>query len=125
MSDDRDYDSIVQRLETMERLMRNMRFAIIIIAAFFVYQAIAPSGLWKGIEVRNVVKLKELILIDDSGNELARLGASHHGGSLVLDHESGARLKLSADMIRLLKATAEGHTEQLRIDHNGMSSANQ
>ena len=93
MSDNKDH-KIPQRLEVMEKTVRNMRIAIIMIAAFFVYQALAPSGLWKGIEVKEIVKMKELIIIDDHGHEWARLGAGSDGGRLILDNEAGNRFEI-------------------------------
>ena len=119
MSDNKDH-KIPQRLEVMEKTVRNMRIAIIMIAAFFVYQALAPSGLWKGIEVKEIVKMKELIIIDDHGHEWARLGAGSDGGRLILDNEAGNRLKLSPDVIRILKTAGDGYIEQVQLDDSNM-----
>ncbi len=111
------------RMEALEKNVRNIRIAVIIIAAFFLYETIAPSGLGKGdLRVMNTVKLKELVILDSENREQIRMYADEEGGQLVLNSHNDVRLHLTGEGVSAMLPSPTGYVEHLRIDNEGVSA---
>ena len=55
-----------ERVTTLERHLRNMRMAVIVIVAFFLYESLMPDELRPGRDagIEDLVKTRELVLVD-------------------------------------------------------------
>ena len=113
---------IEHRLLTMERHLRNMRMAVIVIVAFFLYESLMPAELRPGNrDIQDIVKTRELVLIDPRGETIARLSVPRdeelqkEGAQLVLSDSLGNRLSLNSDAIKLFVREEVDTIEQLRI----------
>ncbi len=70
-----------------------MRLAIIVIAAFFAYEAIGPLPFGRDrVEIQETVKVRELFVVDDRGETIVYLGTDGDGAGLILDDARGNRL---------------------------------
>ena len=111
------------RLDLVERNLQRMRLAIIIIAAFFVYQAIGPLTFGEDeVEVREAVKVRELFVVDENGQTIAYLGAGEDGARLTLDDVAGNRLDATAGTVSLAAWGGTGHVEGLRLQGQGIEA---
>ena len=114
--------NIEHRLLTMERHLRNMRMAIIVIVAFFLYESLMPAELRPGNrDIQDTVKTRELVLIDQRGEMIARLSAPRNeqlqkeSAQLVLSDSLGNQITLDSDAIKLFVREDVDTIEQLRI----------
>ena len=113
---------IEQRMLTMERHLRNMRMAVIVVVAFFLYESLMPAELRPGDrDIKDVVKTRELILIDQRGESIARLSvprdeqSQREQAQLVLSDSQGNRIRLNPDAIKLFVREDVDTIEQLSI----------
>ena len=113
---------IEHRLQTMERHLRNMRLAVIVVVAFFLYESLMPAELRPGNrDIQNVVKTRELVLIDSRGEAIARLSVledeqlQKERAQLVLSDSLGNRTTLDSDAIKLFVREDVDTIEQLSI----------
>lgn len=111
-----------QRLLTMERHLRNMRMAVIVVVAFFLYESLMPAELRPGNrDIQDIVKTKELVLIDRRGETIARLSvprderSQKDSAQLVLSDSQGNRITLNSDAIKLFVREEVETIEQLSI----------
>jgi len=111
-----------RRMLTAERHIRNMRLAVIVVVAFFLYESLMPPELRPGNrDIQEVVKTRELILVDQRGETIARLNASRDeqrqkdGAQLVLSDSHGNRITVDADAIKLFVREEVDTIEQLSI----------
>ena len=111
-----------QRLMTIERHLRNMRLAVIVIVAFFLYESLMPAELRPGKrDIQDIVKTKELVLVDQRGETLARLYAPRDeqlqkdSAQLLLSDTLGNKVALNSDAIKLYVREGADIIEQLRI----------
>ena len=116
---------IEKRLLTFERHLRNMRLAVIVVVAFFLYESLMPAELRPGKrDIQDVVKTRELILIDQRGEMIARLYAPQdeelqkESAQLVLSDSIGNQITLNSDAIKLFVREDVDTIEQLRITPN-------
>ena len=116
---------IEQRMLTMERHLRNMRMAVIVVVAFFLYESLMPAELRPGDrDIKDVVKTRELILIDQRGESIARLSvprdeqSQREQAQLVLSDSQGNRIRLNPDAIKLFVREDVDTIEQLSITPN-------
>lgn len=114
-----------QRLATIDRHLRNMRMAIIVVVAFFLYESLMPDELRPGNRgVQETVKTHELILLDNNGETLARLKANRDDqqveeyAELVLSDSTGNQITVAADAIRLFVRQGVDTVERLSIEPN-------
>ena len=114
-----------QRLLTMERHLRNMRMAVIVVVAFFLYESLMPAELRPGNrDIQDIVKTKELILVDKRGETIARLSvprderSQKDSAQLVLGDSQGNRITLNSDAIKLFVREEVETIEQLSITSN-------
>lgn len=113
------------RVTFMERKLQRIRLAIIVIAAFFVYQAIGPLTLGtmtfgegrggEQVEVQRTVKAQELIVVDELGKTVAYLSAAAGGAKLVLHDADGNRLVATAPGVMVTALEDGVRVERLRI----------
>ena len=113
---------IEHRLQTMERHLRNMRMAVIVVVAFFLYESLMPAELRPGNrDIEDVVKTRELVLIDSRGEAIARLFVPEdeqlqkERAQLVLSDSLGNRTTLDSDAIKLFVREDVDTIEQLSI----------
>ena len=117
-----------QRLLTMERHLRNMRLAVIVIVAFFLYESLMPAELRPGSrDIQEIVKTKELVLVDKRGETIARLYTpkdeqlQKDSAQLLLSDSLGNKVVVNSDAIRLYVREGTDTIEQLRITpHDGV-----
>ena len=88
-----------RRMREMERQIRNMRLAIIVVVAFFIYDTLAPDGFRDRTHTLTRIETQELRVTDDRGRILMRLGANDAGGAIHLENPDGARLTMDARAI--------------------------
>ena len=104
------------RITFMERKLQRIRLAIIVIAAFFVYQAIGPLTFGEErVEVLETVKARELLVVDELGKVVAYLSVGEDGAELVLDDAAGNRLVATSAGVVLTAPKDGGRVERLRI----------
>ena len=113
---------IEPRLQTMERHLRNMRMAIIVVVAFFLYESLMPAELRPGNrDIEDIVKTRELVLIDSRGEMIARLSVPRdeqlqkERAQLVLSDSLGNQITLDSDAIKLFVREDVDTIEQLSI----------
>ena len=112
-----------KQMELMNRNLQRMRLAIIVIAAFFVYEAIGPLPFGGDrIKVQEAVKVRELFVVDARGETVAYLGADDGGAGLILDDAVGNRLDARPATVRLMSAHGDGWVERLRIWGEGVEA---
>lgn len=110
------------RVMTLERHLRNMRMAVIVVVAFFVYEALMPPELRPGREkVHKTLKTEELVLTSRAGDVFARLVIDDRKGRLVLTGADGGRVNVDPAAVGLSLRGDGGETiEQLRITPEGV-----
>ena len=81
-----------QRIQEIERQLRNMRLAIIVVVAFFIYDTLAPSGFRDRTHTLNQIETQDLRVVDERGRSWMRLGTSEGGGVLSISAPDGAQL---------------------------------
>ena len=115
-------EEINQRLARMERHLRNMRMAVIVVVAFFVYDALMPSELRPGrAKTHSILKTEELVLTNRSGDIFARLVVDEDKGVFNLHNMDGAQTRLTPTGT-ILSDDDDGTTVQrLRITPQGIS----
>lgn len=113
---------IKHQLMTMERHLRNMRMAIIVVVAFFLYESLMPAELRPGNrDIRDIVKTRELVLVDQRGETIARLSTPKNEhlqkeqAQLVLSDSLGNQITLDSDAIKLFVREDVDSIEQLSI----------
>lgn len=121
-----------QRLATIERHLRNMRMAVIVVVAFFLYESLMPDELRPGNrDIQDVVKTRELILLDSNGETLARLKADSDNqqtteyAELILSDSVGNRMAISSDALRLFTRQHIDTIERLSIAPNKIMMYNE
>lgn len=110
-------ETMATRVAQLERHLRNMRMAVVVIAAFFVYEAIAPDGFHDRPRVSERIDTRELRVLDAQGQTVARLGADENGARFALSDASGNRLSADARALRLRPADGAGGA---RIEAGGV-----
>lgn len=104
------------RMTFMERKLQRIRLAIIVIAAFFVYQAIGPLTFGgERVEAWDTVKVRELLVVDELGKIVAHLNAGEDGAELVLNDAAGNRVVATGAGIVLTAPEDGSRVERLRI----------
>lgn len=113
---------LTQRVNLLEKTIRNMRIAVIIIAAFFLYESIAPAGFGQmDVRVMEKVKLKELMVLDENNQMRVRLSVAEDGPQLLLeDPDSGQRVVLTNADLSILQASEQGYRRALYLDKEGL-----
>jgi len=90
-------DEIHNRVAALERHLRNMRMAVIVVVAFFLYESLMPPELRPGRQekIEDSVKTRALVLMNESGDARARLDVPDACGAppVLLD---GAGHRVSA-----------------------------
>ena len=88
--------------------MRNMRLAVIVIVAFFVYDALTEAGILgqqSSLPITtDTMRTRELLVIAPDNTGMLRIGAgANQQLELTLDNEDGERLYLEAGSLGLLQ----------------------
>ena len=112
-----------ERVTSLERHLRNMRMAVVIVVAFFLYEALMPGELRPGHnqEIEDRVKTRELLLVDDVGDVRARLDTTDDGGGrLVLRDRAGNRVRLDARALGVGVRAGADVIEQLNLEAGGI-----
>ncbi len=111
------------QIKLMERNLRRMRLAIIVIAAFFVYEAVGtlPFGRDR-VAIQETIKVRELFVVDGRGETIAYLGADGGGAGLILDDAAGNRLDARPAALRLMAPGGGRHVERLRIQGESIAA---
>ena len=69
------------RIQLIERNLQRLRLAIVIIAAFFIYQAIGPLSFGGDrVESFDVVEVKTLRVVNERGQIVGYLGSNGNSG---------------------------------------------
>lgn len=93
------------RVEKMEKYVRNMRLAVIFIVAFFIYDALTEAGMLgqkSSTAIADTVRTRELLVISGHDASMLRVGTNQHQQlELIIDNEAGERLHLDAHTIGL------------------------
>lgn len=82
-------DDLQARLAALERHVRNMRLAIIVVVAFFIYEALAPSGFHDRTHRLTKIETQDLRLVDEHRETLLRMAQGDDGASIVLRGGNG------------------------------------
>ena len=113
-----------KRFEKVEKYVRNMRLAVILIVAFFVYDALTESGILGQEPSTSVdtMRARELLIMSKHGASMLRIGTNQsHQLELTIDNEAGRRLRLDADAISLLQTdTYQQRVQRLRLEAGGL-----
>ncbi len=118
-------DEIHNRMTVIERHLRNMRMAVVIVVAFFLYESLMPPELRPGRheKIEDSLKTRELVLMDEAGDARARLDVTDQGGArLVLRDRAGNRVRLGADTVVVGVRDGADIVEQLRIEARGIEA---
>ena len=96
------------RVEKLEKYVRNMRLAVIVIVAFFVYDALTEAGILgqqSSLPITtDTMRTRELLVIAPDNTGMLRIGAgANQQLELTLDNEDGERLYLEAGSLGLLQ----------------------
>lgn len=110
-------EELTARVAKFERHLRNLRMAVIIVVAFFVYEALMPPELRPGNQekIHTVLKTEELVLTTRGGGVSARLVIDEDGGRLNILDNKGNQIELQPDAIRLITERNGKDFDQLRI----------
>ena len=109
------------QIKQMQQRMQRMRLAIIIIVAFFIYEALGPLPFGRErTEVQQMLKVRELHIVGDRGEVIAYLGGDAEGAGLVLHDAVGKRLDARAGVIKLSQQESDRQLERLRIQIDGI-----
>lgn len=97
-----------ERVEKLEKYVRNMRLAVIVIVAFFVYDALTEAGILGQQSslpmTTDTMRTHELLVIAPDNTGMLRIGAgANQQLELTLDNEDGERLYLEAGSLGLLQ----------------------
>ena len=97
-----------ERVEKLEKYVRNMRLAVIVIVAFFVYDALTEAGILGQQSslpmTTDTMRTRELLVIAPDNTGMLRIGAgANQQLELTLDNEDGERLYLEAGSLGLLQ----------------------
>lgn len=99
--------ALKERIEKMEKYVRNMRLAVIFIVAFFVYDALTESGILgqkSSTAIADTMRTRELLVISRHDASMLRVGTNQDQQiELTIDNEAGERLSLDAHAIGLLQ----------------------
>lgn len=98
---------LAQRLSVLERHTRNMRLAIIVIVAFFIYEALAPDGFHDRTHQLSNIETQDLRIVDAQRETLLRLSANENGAAIVLNGVDGARTTISPRDIKMYPFAGE------------------
>jgi len=111
-------DEIHNRVAALERHLRNMRMAVIVVVAFFLYESLMPPELRPGRQekIEDSVKTRELVLMNESGDARARLDVTDAGGArLVLRDGAGNRVRVGADALAVGVGDGAGVVGRMRV----------
>ena len=97
-----------ERVEKLEKYVRNMRLAVIVIVAFFVYDALTEAGILGQQSslpmTTDTMRTRELLVIAPDNTGMLRIGAgANQQLEQTLDNEDGERLYLEAGSLGLLQ----------------------
>ena len=112
-----------ERVTSLERHLRNMRMAVIVIVAFFLYESLMPEELrpGRGGKIEERIETRELVLVDDAGDVRARLDAADDGaGRLVLRDRAGNRVRLGAHALSFGVRDGADVIEQSNVGARGV-----
>ena len=113
--------NLQSRVEKLERHLRNMRMAVVIVVAFFVYESLMPPELRPGrAPVHKTLHTEELVVTDGSGEIFARLLIDDRKGRLVLSDFTGKQINLNPSALGLSIPSNGEAIEQLRITSDGV-----
>lgn len=118
-------DEIHNRVTALERHLRNMRMAVIVVVAFFLYESLMPPELRPGrqAKIEDSVKTRELVLVNESGDARARLDVTDDGGArLVLRDGAGNRVRVGAGALVVGVRDGADVVEQLRVGASGIEA---
>ncbi|MDD9806145.1 MAG: hypothetical protein OXU50_06570 [Gammaproteobacteria bacterium] len=118
-------DEIHNRVTALERHLRNMRMAVIVVVAFFLYESLMPPELRPGrqAKIEDSVKTRELVLVNESGDARARLDVTDDGGArLVLRDGAGNRVRVGAGALVVGVRDGADVVEQLRVGARGIEA---
>ena len=111
----------LEQFKLMKRDLQRMRLAVIVIAAFFVYEALGPFTFKEErVAVQDMVKVKELIVVNDFGERIAYLGGDETGAGLILDDEAGNRLEARPSGMSLMVPEKADLVVRLRMQAGGI-----
>jgi len=111
-------DEIHNRVAALERHLRNMRMAVIVVVAFFLYESLMPPELRPGRQekIEDSVKTRELVLMNESGDARARLDVTDAGGARrVLRDGAGNRVRVGADALAVGVRDGADVVERMRV----------
>jgi len=111
-------DEIHNRVAALERHLRNMRMAVIVVVAFFLYESLMPPELRPGrqAKIEDSVKTRELVLVNESGDTRARLDVTDAGGALlVLRDAAGNRVRVGAGALAVGVRDGADVVERMRV----------
>ncbi|MGU9978203.1 MAG: hypothetical protein ACNYNY_05980 [Candidatus Oxydemutatoraceae bacterium WSBS_2016_MAG_OTU14] len=113
---------LLQRVNILEKTIRNMRIAVIVIVAFFLYESIAPAGFGQmDVRVMETLKLKQLMLLDQNNQVRMRLTSDEDGGQFILeDAEAGSRVVINDKGFNILESSDSGWQRALHISKKGL-----
>ncbi len=111
----------LEQVKLMRRDLQRMRLAVIVIAAFFVYDAVGPFTFKEErVVVQDMIKVKELVVVNDFGERIAYLGSDETGAGLVLDDEAGNRLEARPAAVSLIVPDGADLSVRLRVRPDGI-----
>ena len=114
-------NELLDQLKQMESKIQRMRFAIIVIAAFFVYEALGPLPFGRErVDIQQKIKARELFIVDGRGETIAYLGADDAGAGLFLDDAAGNRLDARPAAISLMTLRGDQRVNRLKVKENGV-----
>ena len=111
------------QIKLMKRDLQRMRLAIIIIVAFFIYEAIGPLPFAsERVKLQEKIKVRELLVVDERGETIAYLGSDSNGAGLILNDDLGNRLDLRASIIKLMAPGDVNHIDRMHIQVERIST---
>ena len=110
-----------EQIKKMESNMQRMRLAIIVLAAFFIYEALGPLPFGRDrVDIQQEIKARELFIVDARGEVIAYLGSDETGAGLFLEDVDGNRLDARPDALRLMSIDGDQRFERLRVTGDGV-----
>lgn len=119
MSEQTNKPDLERRLSTMERHVRNIRLAVIVIAAFFIYEALAPDGFRERTHTLTQIETRELRVVDEHRNTLLRIGAGENGAAVVLNGKEETRTTIEPHALYMYPFAGEP-SRRLELTPNGV-----
>ena len=100
-------DDLQARLTTLERHIRNMRLAIIVVVAFFIYESLAPSGFHDRTHRLNKIETQDLRIVNERRETLLRMAQGDNGANIVLHGGNGEQTVIRPDSLTIYPFAGE------------------